>query len=318
VEGYRHFINKLWNAARFALMHLNNGYDRIDDDHLSLPDQWILARLKEVTRQVATALDEYRFNEAAGAAYQFVWHEFCDWYLEAIKPILYDEDHDAHQTATKQALWTVLRDILVLLHPFAPFVTEEIWDKLPGTRDSIMEASYPDPSGYVSNPAPLHQAKTDMALVMDLITGIRNIRGEMNIAPSAKLSATVASAQAALRQTVEAHQGLIGHLARLASLEIQDEGSNRSATAATAIIGEATILVELKDVVDFAQESQRLNKEIGKLSKELSSINKKLNNQGFLSKAPEQVVAEVREKQALLSEKRDKLAATLEKINTFI
>lgn len=317
VEGYRHFINKLWNAARFALMHLEKGYEQIDVDHLSLPDQWIIARLNEVTLQVSEALEEYRFNDAAGAAYQFVWHEFCDWYLEAIKPVLYNEATGPSQKATKQVLWTTLRDILVLLHPFVPFVTEEIWEKLPGTQDSIMKAVYPEPRKYVVDTETLEKAQADMSFVMDIITGIRNIRGEMNIAPSAKLDAAVASSQASVRQTVESHQGLIAQLARLNELQVV-ESENHSNTAATAIVSDATLLVELKGVVDFARETKRLEKEIGKLSKELSGINKKLSNDGFLAKAPEKVVAEVRDKQTLLSEKRDKLESTLEKVKSFI
>jgi valyl-tRNA synthetase len=219
--------------------------------------------------------------------------------------------------ATKQVLWTVLRDVLVLLHPFCPFVTEEIWDKLPGTQGSIMKAAYPKPGDYVGNPDLLKRAKQKMSLAMEFITGIRNIRGEMNIAPSTKLDAAVVSNQSDVRQTVEAHCGLIAHLARLNSLQVVGD-ENHSATAATAIVTGATILVELAGVVDFAQEAQRLEKEIGKLSKELSGIDKKLNNPGFLSKAPEQVVTEVREKQGLLSQKREKLSDTLDKVKSFV
>jgi valyl-tRNA synthetase len=313
VEGYRHFINKLWNAARFSLMHLDAGYDRIDEDHLTLPDQWILARLSQVTRQVSAALDDYRFNDAAGAAYRFVWHEFCDWYLEAVKPALYDEEKGSQQAAAKQVLWTVLRDTLVLLHPFAPFVTEEIWDKLPGTSGSVMQASYPVPDAYVTHQDRLVQAEQGMMVVMDVITGIRNIRGEMNIAPSSKLDVAVASPIEAVRQTIANNQDLIVNLARLNGLSVQ-ESDRHSASAATAIVTDATIMVELEGVVDFAQEIQRLEKEIGKLVKELTGIEKKLSNPGFLSKAPEPVVAEVREKEGLLSEKKKKLTATLEKI----
>jgi valyl-tRNA synthetase len=317
VEGYRHFINKLWNVARFALMHLDSGCDQIDEEHLSMPDQWILARLNDVTEQISVALDEYRFNEAAGTAYQFVWHEFCDWYLEAIKPALYDETQGPSQTAAKQVLWTTLRDILILLHPFTPFVTEEIWDKLPGTRGSVMKATYPEPRGYVSDANLLEQSKADMSFVMELITGIRNIRGEMNISPSFKLDVTVAASRTSVRQTVETHQALISNLARLNSLQMQNN-EDHADTAATAIVSDATIFVELKGVVDFAQETRRLEKEIGKLTKELSGIDKKLSNQGFLSKAPEQVVAEVRKKQGLLSEKKDKLETTLKKVESFV
>ena len=143
VEGYRHFINKLWNAARFSLMHLDRGYEDLNLQNLSLPDQWILSRLARVTTEVTDALDNYRFNDAAGILYQFVWHEFCDWYLEAIKPALYDKEGPQAKEATRAVLWRVLRDTLVLLHPFIPFVTEEIWHHMPGTDGSIMKAAYP-------------------------------------------------------------------------------------------------------------------------------------------------------------------------------
>jgi valyl-tRNA synthetase len=156
-----------------------------------------------------------------------------------------------------------------------------------------------------------------MASVMEVITGIRNIRGEMNIAPSAKLTVAVASEHADLRQTVQDNQDLIINLARLESLMVQDK-EQRSETAATAIISNATVLVELKGVVDFAREARRLEKEIGKLAKELTSIGKKLNNEGFLRKAPEQVVADVREKQANLTTKQAKLAQTLDKVKAFV
>jgi valyl-tRNA synthetase len=316
VEGYRNFINKLWNAARFALMHLKTGCEKLDARHLSMPDRWILSRSIKVAHQVADAIETYKFNEAAGAVYQFVWHEFCDWYLEAVKPALYDEDDGPAKTAALQTLWTVLRDILVLLHPFAPFVTEEIWDKLPGTEGSIMQAGYPHPERYLDDLSALRGADRQMASVMEVITGIRNIRGEMNIAPSAKLIAAVASEDSEVRQTVQANRDLIINLARLESLMVQDK-EQRSETAATAIISNATVLVELKGVVDFAREAQRLEKEIGKLAKELTAIGKKLSNEGFLSKAPEQVVADVREKQASLAEKQEKLSQTLEKVKAF-
>ncbi len=316
VEGYRHFINKLWNAARFALMHLDDRPDGIDAAHLSLADRWILARLTRVSQEVSQALETYKFNDAAGAAYQFVWHEFCDWYVEAVKPALYDENGGAAQTTAKQVLWTVLRDILVLLHPFAPFVTEEIWHKLPGSEGSIMQARYPEPHNYVTQPDQLALAETEMAFVMEVITGIRNIRGEMNIAPSTRLAAAVASPNADRRHTIEVNSDLVVHLARLESLQVQAD-ENRSATTATAVVGDAAILVELQGVVDFARESQRLEKEIGKLAKELAGIEKKLGNAGFLAKAPAEVVDEVKQKRSRLSEKQDKLAATLQKVQSF-
>ena len=317
VEGYRHFINKLWNAARFALMHLEQGYAQIQTTDLSLPDWWILARLIKTTEQVTAALDDYRFNEAAGAAYQFVWHEFCDWYLEAVKPALYDKNQGPGYHTAKQVLWTVLRDTLILLHPFAPFVTEEIWDKLPGTKGSIMRASFPQPRDYVEDQDMLATAESQMTLVMGIISGIRNIRGEMNIAPSARLQVTLQSSTAATRQALEQHQAIITNLSRLDSLRIESSGQ-RSPTAATAIVADTTLLVELKGVIDFAQEIQRLEKEMIKLDKDLGTVTKKLNNESFLGKAPADVIEEVRGKQAGLTAKRDKLAATLNQVKSFV
>jgi valyl-tRNA synthetase len=317
VEGYRNFINKLWNVARFALMHLNKGYAHIDADAaLSLPDRWILARLALTTQQVTTALDEYRFNEAAGAAYQFVWHEFCDWYVEAVKPALYDDTQPQDREATRQVLWTVLRDILVILHPFAPFVTEEIWDKLPGTQGSIMRAAFPQAIAHIDAESELDAAEKQMNLVMQTVTAVRTIRGEMNIAPGAKLHVTMQTPDASLRDLIASHQDIIVNLARLEDIRIQ-EGGEKSPTAATAIVADAVLQVELKGVIDFDQEVQRLEKEVGKLNKDLSTINKKLNNDSFLSKAPEAVVADVRDKHANLSEKQTKLTVTLERIRAF-
>ena len=188
VDGYRHFINKLWNAARFSLMHIGDDDSLPPNEQLSLADRWILSRLRRVAPEVADGIDGYRFNEAAAALYQFVWHELCDWYLEAAKPALYGRDGDKSRDASRRVLGRVLRETLVLLHPFAPFITEEVWDKLPQTNGSIMQAGFPLDS---ADPAPDNTAEEQMAQVIAVITGIRNIRGEMNIAPSLSLSAVV-------------------------------------------------------------------------------------------------------------------------------
>ena len=187
VDGYRHFINKLWNAARFSLMHLDRGYEEQSLQTLSLPDQWIVSRLGQVTTEVADALDDYRFNEAAATLYNFVWHEFCDWYLEAIKPALYDKEGPGAKESTRAVLWRVLRDTLVLLHPFIPFVTEEIWHHIPGTDGSIMKAAYPVQSVDAADTMQLKTSESKMVILKDVITGIRNVRGEMNISPTLAL-----------------------------------------------------------------------------------------------------------------------------------
>jgi len=313
VEGYRHFINKLWNAARFALMHLDRGYEELNLQNLSLPDKWILSRLRRVTTQVTRALDSYRFNEAAGTLYTFVWHEFCDWYLEAIKPALYDKQGPEAKEATRAMLWRVLRDTLVLLHPFIPFVTEEIWHHMPGTSGSIMKAAYPVDSSETADTKHLQESESKMEILMDVITGIRNVRGEMNLAPSLVLPVLVQSEDGQTRKIVEDHQDLIINLARISSLTVENTGK-RPKSSATAVVNSASIFVSLEGIIDFAKETQRLEKEIKKISVELVKVVKKLENEGFLNKAPMEVIEKVREKQGALLEKQQKIQTNLEKI----
>lgn len=313
VEGYRNFINKLWNATRFSLMHLDKAYPDIPTDRISLADQWILSRLNRVIRTVEEALSGYHFNEAANTLYQFVWHEFCDWYLEAVKPALYGNMGDAARDAARSVLWRVLRETLILLHPFIPFVTEEIWNKLPGTKGSIMRAAFPldNPDTAVIVSAP--EAEIKMNTVMDIITGVRNIRGEMNIQPSAALEVIIHSPDDAVRTTIEAQSGIIKDLARLKSLMVSTPGE-RPKSAATAVLENAAVFVSLEGILDIDMETMRLEKEMAKIDKELTGISKKLNNEDFLAKAPEDVVEKVREKHRGLMEKRQKLEVNMEKI----
>jgi valyl-tRNA synthetase len=313
VDGYRHFINKLWNAARFSMMHETDARIVIDRNPPSMPDRWILSRLRHVMEQVTQALDTYRFNDAAGALYQFVWHEFCDWYLEAIKPALYNMEDPATRLTTIDVLQQVLRETLILLHPFIPFVTEEIWQKLSPGEGSIMTASYPlarsDETGILRNA----DAEAQMDRLIRIITGVRNIRGEMNIPPGLALDVMVQSPDSEIRETIEAFTDIVSSLAKLKTLTVSASGERPSA-AATAITAGATIYVPLAGILDVAKETQRLKKEIDKLEGELTGMTKKLANKGFLDQAPADVVEKVREKHALLTEKQQKLRATLKKL----
>jgi valyl-tRNA synthetase len=309
VEGYRHFINKLWNAARFALMHLDHADDDIGAHALSLQDRWILSRLNRVTHQTGAALDAYKFNEAAGAVYQFVWHELCDWYLEAIKPTLYDKPESDRKAATLAVLWRVFRDALIILHPFAPFVTEEIWHALPGADGSIMKAAWPGDTIPGHDPS----AEAEMATVTAIISGIRNVRGEMNISPSTALTVIIRPERIEAGAVISENRELIVSLARLNGMTISND-IERPHAAATVLTDDASVYVLLEGIVDFDQEQIRLEKEIGKLTKELTGLNKKLGNEDFLNKAPATVVDGVRQKHAAFLEKQQALEKTLERL----
>ena len=322
IEGYRHFINKLWNAARFSLMHLSDfepDESAPDARDLSLADSWILSRLNGVVETVTKKLDEYKFNDAANALYQFVWHEFCDWYLEIIKPVLYGAVASADGTtktgssrymATRFILWSTLNEILRLLHPFIPFVTEEIWGELPGTEGSIMKAEFPTTSNARNNP----EAEEAMKVLIGVVSGIRNVRGEMNVPPSLFVEATVHSPDKEARELLERHRDMIVKLCKLNSLRVTPPGQ-RPASSATSVFGNCTIFVLLKGVIDFELEQGRLNKEIAKIARELDGIAKKLNNENFLLKAPQEVVQKVRQKGERLEEKRNKLQEHLGRVS---
>ena len=313
VEGYRHFINKLWNAARFALMNISDEVISKGSEikgELSLPNRWILSRLSQASHTAAQALDTYHFNDAAGALYKFVWHEFCDWYLEAVKPALYGKLGEEKQEETMMVLWQVLKDTLILLHPFIPFVTEEIWHKLPKTEGSVMDAEYPEHKALDID------AESEMDLVISMITGIRNIRGEMNISPSMMLEVLIQTDDDKVRGIAETQKDMIADLARLKSLTVSLPGAKPKG-AATAVVQGATIFVSLEGIIDVAQEVRRLEKEIGKITTEMIAVLKKMQNEDFLAKAPPDVVEKVKEKHDMLLEKQEKLQVNLDKIKEF-
>ncbi len=313
VEGYRHFINKLWNAARFSFMHLTETMPAPDKESLSLPDRWILSRLRLAAENLRDALDQYRFNDAASTLYRFVWHEFCDWYLEVIKPTLYNEEDPDSRRSTLAVLGIVLKETLVLLHPFIPFVTEEIWHKLPGAEGSIMQARF-----FLDGaPDPLLErdetSEAEMDLIMNLITGVRNIRGEMNLAPSLALQAIIHSPEESVRKSVQAYEDLIKNLGRLDTLTVSEPGARPNA-AATAVMPGATVYVPLEGILDVEKETARLDKELNKIDTELVKLSKKLNNEDYINKAPAQVVEKTKGKYAQLTEKQQKLQAHLERV----
>jgi valyl-tRNA synthetase len=313
IEGYKYFINKIWNATRFSMMNLEEDSARlvIRTEEMSIADRWIRARLNRTVAEVIRGLDEYRFNDATAAVYQFIWHEFCDWYLELVKPVLYGKQDVAAIRAARKTLFDVLQTSLKLLHPFMPFLTEEIWQTLIADGTSIMVSEFPAPDETASDP----DAEREMALIMEVITRIRNIRGEMNIAPSLKLKATLAVQADDLQVTLEKGRLYITNLANLESLTVTGETTEPKG-AATAVAGPVHVYVFLAGVIDIEGEERRLQKELTRVGKDLAFVSGKLANPAFLAKAAEAVVRkeqerarELGEKQAALEAARKRLAA---------
>jgi valyl-tRNA synthetase len=316
IAGYKHFVNKIWNATRFALMNLDDYASsgaHISKDDESLPDRWIKHRLNMTVSEVIKSLDEYRFNDAASGIYQFIWHELCDWYLELVKPELYGKGNPEKRRVAQHTLLTVMMSSLKLLHPIMPFVTEEIWQTLVGDGTSIMVSEFPSPQDTSHDPV----ADRQMRAIMDTITSIRNIRGEMNIGPSKKLKVAISAPDDESRAIVEIGSGYITNLANLETLTMTASGEEPK-NAATGVVGSMRIYVLLEGVVDFAAERKRLEKEMAKVDKDLAVISKKLANRDFMAKASKAVVEKEEEKFREVREKHSVLVTAMkrfEKIN---
>ena len=306
IEGYRHFVNKIWNSARFVLMNLDEDAQVEEENppHI-LSERWILSRLDQVSGEIANALDDYRFNDAASLCYQFVWHEFCDWYLEMAKPGLSGEDENLRRS-TQTTLLKVLVAVLKLTHPFMPFMTEEIWHRLPGSQASIMKAKFPEASDFVFDP----QAVKEMDLLMGVVSGVRNIRGEMNIGPSKKISILIEMPDEEDANVIRRNIVHIQNMARVDSVEIGSSIPKPEASA-TAVFGKNQVHVLLKGLLDYDEERKRLKKEITKAEKEKGVLDRKLSNQGFLKNAPPEIVDDVRKKVESLGLKLEKLNQNL-------
>ncbi|CCK79813.1 valine--tRNA ligase [Desulfobacula toluolica] len=312
VEGYRHFVNKLWNASRFALMHITPKDSQIDPKKLTLSEKWILSRCACTTLAVKQGIENYRFNEAASAVYKFVWHEFCDWFLETAKPALYEKEGVQRRDCARSVLAKVLEDILVILHPFMPFVTEEIYSILPSTTGSVMAADYPyDEKTYDTFRD--ETVEKDMDFIFGLISGIRNIRSEMNIQPSMKIKVLGYTNDEKEKIIIAENKSMIVNLATLESFYFCD-ADNLPSSCATSVTGDTTCFVSLEGVIDFDKEIKRLEKELEKNTKDLLGVQKRLHNESFLEKAPETVVQKVKAQYTDFEEKNNKLKENLERI----
>lgn len=305
IEGYRHFVNKIWNASRLVLMNLEGAgpLPELPSTPGSLAQRWILSRLQSVIADVESALENYHFNQYAHALYHFIWHEYCDWYLEMAKADFYGAREEAKAEARAVAVH-VLDRILVLLHPVMPFVTEEIWQKLPETQGTIMKAAFPTVDAARKDP----QAEERMELLMSVVNGLRNIRGEMNVLPATQVEAYCLCESDHEVEILQEQVAVISDLAKLSHLHVGRVGGlQKPQMAAGTLAGKVEVYVVLKGILDFESEGKRLQKEITKVEKEFGITQKKLANEDFLAKAPGDVIEKEREKSARLGEKMEKL-----------
>jgi valyl-tRNA synthetase len=312
VEGYRNFATKLWNASRFCEMNVCLLRPDFEPGAVrQTVNKWIVGETAKAAGAITEAIQAYKFNEAADAAYHFTWHTFCDWYVELIKPVLLGDDEIAAEETRACAAWT-LSQILHLLHPFMPYVTEELWDKLrhdspiPDTQDLIVRG-WPDASALPMD----KDAALEMDWVIRLVTEIRSVRAEMNVPAGAKMDAKLVGAHPETQRRLATHADLIARLARLESIDLADQSPDG---AVQVVIDEATVALPLAGVIDITAERTRLEKEIQKADAEIAKVDKKLANDAFVSKAPPHVIEEQHTRRADHTQTRDKLAAALERL----
>jgi valyl-tRNA synthetase len=302
IAGYRNFINKIWNAARFSLMNLKDCKPpSIDKSNLTLADRWIMTRIGEVAEEITGHIGGYRFNDAASTCYQFVWHEFCDWYLEMAKLELYSRDQKRREVA-QSVMQILLSGVVRLLHPFVPFITEEIWQRLPYTEGSIMIAQFPQPTEFIYD----DESIKEMDLLRGVITGIRNIRGEMNVPPRKDVRIVIDAKGLRERQILENNLSYITSLAKVGSIDIVS-GAEKPKWSATYVFGDVQVHVLLKGLINYDDERKRIYKEIKKTEREMDLSRRKLANKDFLNQAPPHIVENVREKAGLMGVRLERL-----------
>jgi valyl-tRNA synthetase len=306
IAGYRNFMNKIWNAARFSLMNLKDCKSpSIDTKSLTLADTWIMSRIGAVADEMSSHIEGYRFNDAASVCYQFVWHEFCDWYLEMVKLELYNEDEKRREVA-QNTLQILLSGVLRLLHPFVPFITEEIWQRLPHTEGSIMVSQFPQRTEFIDN----KESIKEMDLIKEVITGVRNIRGEMNIPPKKDVTIVIDVKGEKEKEILNNNFSYITHLAKVGSIDLVSD-KEKPDFSATYVFSDIQVHVLLKGLINYDDERKRIHKGIKKIEKEMELSKKKLANRDFLNQAPSHIIENVKEKFHHMSMKLEKLHQNL-------
>ena len=309
IEGYRNFCTKLWNAARFCEMNVCHPVEGFDPSSVQLTlNKWIVGKVVEAERAMSGAIETYRFNDAASSIYQFTWNTFCDWYVEFTKPMFLGDDENARAETRATAAW-VLDQVLLLMHPITPFITEELWTELSDKRtSSIMIAEWPELDDGLINTA----ANEEMDWVVRLISQVRTIRSEMNVPPGAKIPLILKDAGERAQSCLVNHADLLKRVARLSSLELLS--GDIPTGSVQDVIDEAILILPISETIDLTEEKSRLDKEINKQTAEIDRFEKKLSNERFVTNAPDQVVATERQKLADAQQIKIKLQEARERL----
>lgn len=309
LDATRNFANKIWNASRFALMNLEDYKDEEFSPEYELADRWIISRYQQAAREVTRNLERYDLGEAARVIYEFIWNEFCDWYIEMVKPRLYGKESAISRKTAQFVLATTLRQTMELLHPFMPFITEEIWQHLPHQGETIMRSAWNSGEESLID----EEAEREMNTISDVIKAIRNLRSEMNVPPGKKAEAILLAQDQETVDILQKGQKYIANLGSIEQLTVKLTEATKPEQAVTAIVSGVEVYLPLKGLVDLEKEIARLEKELASLEKEISRLNGKLSNEGFISKAPQEVVAKEKEK---LVDYETKKVAVLERISS--
>ena len=311
LEASRNFANKIWNAFRFVMMNFDEDvdFDKVDESEFTAADKWILSRIDSVAKEVTENLEKFELGIGLQKIYEFIWEEFCDWYIELVKPRLYDREAKGRLEAL-YVLNKVLADAMKLLHPFMPFITEEIYSHLITDDESIMISPWPKYSGNVLYPAEERQ----MGFIMDAVRGIRNIRAEMNVPMSRKAKAIFVTQDSQIIDLIQDERSTFGRLAGLSEITSQKSKDGIAQDAVAVVVNGAEIYLPLEELIDMEKEIERLEKEKAHLEMELDRVNKKLSNEGFIAKAPAQVVDSEREKLNKYSDMYEKIKERLDSL----
>ena len=324
VESYRNFANKIWNATRFCLMNsegaaIDQKTLEVSGVDLALHDRWIISRLRKTARDVRAALDDYQFHEAVQTLYHFFWDDFCDWYIELTKAAVTSAEATVTRSVARSRVLTVLEQALRLLHPFMPYITEELWLSLPGANESLLHPAYAGAgatimlTGYPEGrSAGLDEdAEGEMQAVIDLISRVRNIRSEMNIKASERVPILIGATDDKLRAVFSASADQIARLVRASAVSVNEQLGAPRASARAVLVGGAEVAVPLAGLIDFEQERQRLRRELEKLQTEGARLAGQLGNPQFVERAPEEKVAELRERLLDIGQRTGALEQTL-------